>query len=283
MSALTLQQVLRQATQQLTHLSDAEPRFDAEVLLCYLLQKNRSHLIAWPDKVLSDTQIKAYTALINRRATGEPIAYITGQREFWSLELQVTPATLIPRPETEILVEQALVHIPKEAQWQVADLGTGSGAIALAIASERPRCQLYAIDISAEALAVAKQNAKRLNIHNINFLHSHWLDAFSAKSLNMVLSNPPYIETSDPHLCQGDVRFEPAGALSSGVDGLDDIRILIASAAQTLRPNGWLMMEHGYNQAKVVMDLLQQQGYCNVVDYVDYAGNDRVAAGQLWG
>lgn len=281
MHTLTLQQALHQATQQLSHLAHTEPRFDAEVLLCYLLQKNRSHLIAWPDKVLTETQENAFKALIDRRATGEPVAYITGQREFWSLDLQVTPATLIPRPETEILVEQALLHIPKEAQWQIADLGTGSGAIALAIASERPHCQLYAIDISAEALAVAKQNAKRLNINNINFLHSHWLDAFSAKSLNMVLSNPPYIECDDPHLTQGDVRFEPEGALSSGTDGLDDIRVLIKSASQKLLPEGWLLMEHGYNQAQAIMDLLQQQGYCNVVDYVDYSGNDRVAAGQI--
>ena len=275
----TIQQAITQAVQLLAGNHDADAYFDAEVLLCHLLGKNRSHLIAWPDKPLSDEQWHTFQTLINRRATGEPVAYITGHREFWSLDLLVSPATLIPRPDTEVLVEQALARIPIDAEWQIADLGTGSGAIALAVASERPHCQLFAIDISAEALDIAKQNAQRLKLSNITFLQGSWLAPLTQHPLNMVLSNPPYIEACDPHLNEGDVRFEPSGALASGSDGLDDIRILINTARQQLLPGGWLLMEHGYHQAQAIMDLMQQQGYSEIKDICDYGGNDRVACG----
>ncbi len=283
MSTPTIQQALQQGAQQLINNHDANPRFDAEVLLCHLLEKNRSHLIAWPDKALTPQQWQAFQAVIARRAQGEPVAYITGHREFWSLDLLVTPATLIPRPDTEVLVEQALARIPEDANWKIADVGTGSGAIALAVASERPHCQLFAIDISADALAVAQHNAQRLGIPNVQFLHGRWLEPLINQSLNMVLSNPPYIEEHDPHLQQGDVRFEPATALASGADGLDDIRILIESAQQQLLPGGWLLLEHGYHQAAAIMDLMQQQGYSKVEDVRDYGGNDRVACGYFGG
>lgn len=275
----TLQQALEQATQQLTDNLDANARVDAEILLCYVLGKNRSHLIAWPEKLLSPPNWQEFQALIERRANGEPVAYITGHREFWSLDLQVSPATLIPRPDTEVLVEQALARIPKDANWQIADLGTGSGAIALAVASERPLCQLFAVDISSEALNIAQHNAQRLNIHNVTFLQGSWLTPLAKHSLNMVLSNPPYIEAQDPHLNQGDVRFEPSGALASGDDGLDDIRLLVNDARHHLLPSGWLLLEHGYHQAQEVMDLMRQQGYSEIEDICDYGGNDRVACG----
>ncbi len=277
----TLQQALKQAAQQLSTLNNPDPRVDAEVLLCHLLKKNLSHLIAWPEKRLSSAQQQAFQELIQRRINGEPIAYITGHREFWSLELRVTPATLIPRPETELLVEQALERIPSHAEWQIADLGTGSGAIALAIASERPRCQLYAVDISADALAVAQHNAQRLAIPNVTFLQGDWLAPLQQKSLNMVISNPPYIEESDPHLKQGDLRFEPKRALSSGDDGLDDIRLLIESSRQQLPTDGWLLLEHGYHQSAEILEIMRQQGYRRVQGHIDYGGNDRVACGQI--
>ncbi len=277
----TLQQALKQATQQLSALNNTAPRIDAEVLLCHLLKKSPSHLIAWPEKRLSSAQQRAFKALLQRRINGEPIAYITGHREFWSLDLLVTPATLIPRPDTELLVEQALERIPNNAPWQVADLGTGSGAIALAIASERPRCQLYAVDISADALAVAQQNAQRLAIPNVTFLQGDWLAPLQQKSLNMVISNPPYIEASDPHLTQGDLRFEPKRALRSGEDGLDDIRLLIESSRHPLQTGGWLLLEHGYHQSAEILEIMRQQGYRRVQGYIDYGGNDRVACGQI--
>ncbi len=277
----TLQKALKQATQQLSISNDTSPRVDAEVLLCHLLKKNPSHLIAWPEKRLDSAQQRAFNALLQRRINGEPIAYITGHREFWSLDLQVTPATLIPRADTEILVEQALERIPDSVQWQIADLGTGSGAIALAIARERPRCQLYAVDISADALAVAQQNARRLAIPNVTFLQGDWLASFQQKSLNMILANPPYIEDNDPHLEQGDLRFEPTIALSSGADGLDDIRLLIECSRKPLQPGGWLLLEHGYQQSAESLEIMRQQGYRKVQGHLDYGGNDRVACGQI--
>ncbi|MCF6217675.1 MAG: peptide chain release factor N(5)-glutamine methyltransferase [Gammaproteobacteria bacterium] len=277
----TLQQALQQATQQLSTSNSTSPRVDAEALLCHLLKKSPSHLIAWPEKRLSSAQQQAFKALLQRRVNGEPIAYIAGHREFWSLDLRVTPATLIPRPDTELLVEQALERIPNNAQWQIADLGTGSGAIALAIASERPRCQLYAVDISADALAVARQNATQLAIPNVTFLQGDWLASLQQKSLNMVVSNPPYIENNDQHLEQGDLRFEPKIALSSGTDGLDDIRLLIKSSRQPLQPDGWLLLEHGYQQSAEILEIMRQQGYRRVQGHIDYGGNDRVACGQI--
>ncbi len=277
----TIQQTLQQATEQLAALVDADPRLDAEVLLCHLLKKNRSHLIAWPEKIVTAIQQQAFNTLLTRRMGGEPIAYIVGRREFWSLDLQVTSATLIPRPETEQLVELALARIPDNVTWHIADLGTGSGAIALAIASERPRCQLYAVDISADALAVAEQNAKRLSIHNVTFLQGSWLTPLIKQRLDMVVSNPPYIKEGDSHLKRGDLRFEPVSALSSGADGLDDIRILIDSSHRQLPPNGWLLIEHGYHQSAEVLEIMRQHEYRGVKGYVDYSGNDRIACGQM--
>ncbi len=280
MTSITIQQALQDAYQQFTDLDECDAMVDAKTLLCHVLEKNSSHLIAWPEKVLTPSQQQSFLQLTKRRATGEPVAYIIGHREFWSLDLLVTPATLIPRPDTEILVEQALERIPTDAQWNIADLGTGSGAIALAIASERLQCHIFAVDISQQALEVAQSNAQRLNISNISFFQGSWLQPLTEQKLNMVLSNPPYIESTDPHLKQGDVRFEPPGALSSGTDGLDDIRKLIDDSYQQLESNGWLLLEHGYHQAEEIMALMKQQAYSGVIDYRDYGGNDRVACGQ---
>ncbi len=218
--------------------------------------------------------------LLGRRARGEPIAYLTGRREFWSLELHVTPDVLIPRPETELLVEQALAHIPDDAEWTVADLGTGSGAIALAIATERPRCHLISTDNSAAALAVARANTARLGITNVQFRHGEWLKPLAGMRFDMIVSNPPYVRASDPHLTQGDVRFEPESALVAGADGLDAIRRITADAVSGLRPGAWLLFEHGYDQAQAVHALLETHGYDRVATCRDTAGLERVTAGR---
>ncbi|MEW5754998.1 MAG: peptide chain release factor N(5)-glutamine methyltransferase [Pseudomonadota bacterium] len=275
----TLTQALTWATQLLSQLPEATPRLEAEMLLAHALGKERTHLIAWPDKALSPDQEAAFRALVEQRAQGIPVAYLLKEREFWSLPLLVSPDTLIPRPETELLVELALARIPLDAAWRIADLGTGTGAIALALASERPRCRLIAIDRSSGALAVARANAERLGIRNIEFLTGDWLAPLHDETLEMIVSNPPYIAADDPHLTRGDVRFEPRSALASGPDGLDDIRIIVATARAHLKSGGALLIEHGYQQGAAVVALMQSHGYQRVEDHRDYAGHGRVAAG----
>jgi len=252
-------------------------RLEAEVLLVHALGKPRSWLIAHATDVLEPAQVDAFQALVRRRRQGEPVAYITGCRGFWSLELEVTRATLIPRPETELLVELALERLPADAQ--VADLGTGSGAIALAIAHERPDAQVTATDASADALAVARRNAAKHGLARVRFLHGDWLAPLTGQRFHMVVSNPPYIESADPHLQQGDLRFEPATALASGVDGLDDIRRIVEGARKHLQPGGWLLMEHGWNQGEAVRAVLQAAGYGDVFTSQDLEQRDRVSGG----
>jgi release factor glutamine methyltransferase len=211
---------------------------------------------------------------------GEPVAHLIGTQEFWSLSLQVSPDTLIPRPETERLVELALERIPSDANWRIADLGTGSGAIALAVAKERPACQIIATDKSTAALDIAKENARLNQIANVTFLQGDWLAAVKDEPpFEMILSNPPYIKEDDPHLQQGDVRFDPDSALQAGTEGLDDLQQIIEQALAHLKPGGWLLLEHGYDQQNAVMQLLQQAGYEQIEDYPDLAGQPRVAAG----
>lgn len=280
-SALTLRQLL---TEAVAHLPDADTdsaRLDAEVLLCHLLGCNRAHLRAWPERELDAGQTAAYRDLIARRADGEPVAYLTGRREFWSLDLRVTPATLIPRPDTETLVEQALAFIPADAQWAVADLGTGSGAIALALALERPHCRVVATDLSAAALEVARDNAARHRIGNAEFRLGPWFAPLAGERFQLIVSNPPYVRADDPHLGHGDVRFEPLSALTSGTDGLDAIRQLVAGAAHHLAPGGRLLLEHGYDQAAAVRELLQNHGYTDVMGWRDGAGVERVSGARL--
>ena len=275
----TIKSTLAEAREQLAATS-VSPSIDAEVLLSFVLHKNRSYLHAWPEKNLSEIEVKQFEQLLKKRAEGEPIAYLTGQREFWSLMLNVSAETLIPRPETERLVELALEKIPLNTPTRVADLGTGSGAIALAIAKERPQCKVTATDLSQEALLVAQDNASRLDISNVIFRKSNWCESLGNKTWHIIVSNPPYIETSDAHLSTGDVRFEPRQALESGAEGLDAIRQIAQDAHAHLEPGGWLMLEHGYTQREEVLKLLQQMNYINLEAFTDLAGTPRVCIGR---
>ncbi len=254
------------------------PRVDAELLLAYALAKPRSYLYAWPEQMLTEAELRAYANCIECRACGEPVAHLTGRREFWSLDLEVTAATLVPRPETEGLVESALERIPTGAHWQLADLGTGTGAVALAIATERPVCRVLASDISMDALTVACRNARRLQIPNVDFVHGNWLAGCCDSSLDMVMCNPPYVAEADPCLVSGDLRFEPARALASGSEGLDDLHRVITGAVAALRPGGWLLLEHGADQGEAVRALLDASGYTEVATARDLAGHERISA-----
>ena len=261
-------------------LDAIDARFEAHLLLEHLLNVNRAWLIAHESDRLSNEAQASFEQLTKRRADGEPIAYILGNREFYGLNLTVTPATLIPRPDTEILVDAALNKIPVDTTLQILDLGTGSGAIALAIAQQRPQTQVTAIDASQAALEVAISNSQQLLISNIHFLLSDWFNNLKDTLFDVIVSNPPYIENSDVHLTQGDLRFEPTSALASGADGLDDIRRIIDSCLVHLKPQGWLMLEHGYNQAAAVKDLMTQTGLVNLETFKDLGGNDRVTIGK---
>lgn len=255
-------------------------RVDAELLLLHILQRPSSWLYTHADDVLEMDVQTTYAALVDRRAAGEPLAYITGRRGFWSLDLEVTPATLIPRPETELLVEQALQRLPVDSACDVADLGTGSGAIALAIARERPGARMVATDASADALVVAQRNAQRHGIANVVFMQGDWLAPLAGRRFEVIVSNPPYIEAADPHLGQGDLRFEPAGALAAGADGLDDIRRIVRDARKHLQPGGWLLFEHGWNQGDAARQLLREAGYTEVFTARDLELRDRVSGGR---
>ena len=256
-----------------------DERVDAELLLLHALGKPRSWLFAHADDAVDARAAADYAALVGRRAAGEPVAYLTGRRGFWTLDLEVTPATLIPRPETERLVELALERLPPDAAAHVADLGTGSGAIALALASERPQARVVATDASAAALAVAQRNAQRLGIRNVRFAQGDWLAPLRGERFALVVSNPPYIEAGDPHLAQGDLRFEPASALASGSDGLGDIRRIVHDARAVLESGGWLLFEHGWNQGDDSRALLRDAGYARVFTARDIEARDRVSGG----
>ncbi|WP_158881774.1 peptide chain release factor N(5)-glutamine methyltransferase [Rhodanobacter sp. L36] len=270
-----LRDMLTAATQRLGEQADAE------ALLLHVLGKPRSWLFSHADDMPDMDVQTAYATLIDRRVEGEPVAYLTGRRGFWSMELEVTPATLIPRPETELLVELALQLLANDRTLSVADLGTGSGAIALAIASERPLVQLMATDASAAALNVARRNAERLNIANIDFAQGDWLSPTGDRQFDMIVSNPPYIEADDAHLAQGDLRFEPSIALASGHDGLDDIRRIVRDARNHLEADGWLLFEHGWNQGEAVRALLASDGYDEVFTAQDLEHRDRVSGGRV--
>ncbi len=271
---------LRDAQIKLKETSDSA-QLEAEVLLAHALECDRTYLRTWPEKSLSPEQQTLYQQLINRRCAGEPVAYITGKREFWDMTLQVSPDTLIPRPETEHLVELALEKIPQEAQWQIADLGTGCGAIALAIARERPHCKILATDTSVAALAVAQNNARHLNIKNVTFIEGHWFEPLGEQQFEMIVSNPPYIHPDDKHLSQGDLRFEPEQALRSIPDGLTDIHVITKAARKHLVSPGWLILEHGYDQGSAVKKMLESLGYSQVSTRVDLSKNERVSIGKM--
>lgn len=278
---VTVGEILRQAITALTPTSPT-PRLDAEVLLMHVCGLNRSALITRGHQVLmTDDQLNRLETLIAQRCHGEPIAYLTGTREFWSMDLNVSPATLIPRPETELLVEKALAHIPQDAEWTIADLGTGSGAIALALAQERPRCRIVATDISPAALEVARSNAAKFNLTHVEFREGSWFEPLTDMKLDVMVSNPPYVRANDPHLEQGDVRFEPEQALAAGPEGLDAIRRIALSARAHLNPAAWLLFEHGWDQAAAIGRLLHSLGYRNIVCYPDLGGRDRITACRL--
>lgn len=255
------------------------PKRDAEILLGFVTGKSRSWLVAFDDHQLDAAQQAQLAELLARRAQGEPVAHLVGQREFWSLPLRVNNSTLIPRPDTEVLVEQALLRLPS-TPVKVLDLGTGTGAIALALASERPDCQVTGVDRIPAAVALAQENAAQLGLTNAEFCLSHWFDALPPTRFSVIVSNPPYIDSLDEHLSQGDVRFEPLSALVAEEDGLADLRLLIVQAVNWLEPDGWLLLEHGWQQAEAVQQLMQQQGYRAIETVADYGGNPRVTLAQ---
>lgn len=256
-----------------------EPRRDAEILLSHLLEKPRAWLYAHSEDEVSDDVVDAFRSLSQRRAEGVPIAYLIGHREFWTLDLTVTPAVLIPRHDTELLVESALRHIPQRSQCRIVDLGTGSGAIALSLARERPNSCVVATDVSAEILSVAKANAERLGIGNVEFICGDWFSALGNVSFDAIVSNPPYIASDDAHLSQGDLRFEPREALVSGIDGLDSIRQIVRGAPQHLKPGGWLLIEHGFDQGGAVRQLFAECGFVDIYTSRDVEKRERVTAG----
>ena len=256
-------------------------RLDCELLLSEVLCKDRAYLYAWPERFLSDEQSKQFFVLFERRQQGEPIAYILGRQEFWSLPLQVNTSTLIPRPATETLVETALERFAarRESQLSVLDLGTGTGAIALALASECLRWQVTAVDKQADAIALAKQNASNLGVKNVVFFCSDWYEKLNGQVFNAILANPPYIDAKDPHLQQGDVRFEPKTALVADKQGMADLEHIITLAPQYLLPGGYLLLEHGFQQGEAVRALLSARGFQQVQTRADLSGLARVSCG----
>jgi release factor glutamine methyltransferase len=252
---------------------------DAKVLLAHVLGCNRAWLAAHETDALTQDEASEFAALCNRRRAGEPVAYLIGTREFWGLTLAVTPDVLIPRPETETLVEFALSKLPRDSAVRVLDLGTGSGAIALALAHDRPNADVLASDRSEAALAVARDNARRLELTNVAFAAADWYEGIPPGTFHLIASNPPYIGAVDPHLQEGDLRFEPVSSLSPGVDGHAALRTIVGGARERLVPGGWLVVEHGYDQSDAVQALFRHAGFSDVVGLRDLAGIPRVAAG----
>lgn len=279
-----IQSVLREAQQLLAQtlgLDKPVARLEARMLLQHLLGVEHAWLLAHETNTLDYPKLNQFQQQLQRRLDGEPIAHILGYREFYGLNLKVTPDTLIPRPDTEILVEAAVHSIPKSLPYQVLDLGTGTGAIALAIASQRPHATVTAVDNSISALDVAQQNARQLGINNVNFMQSDWFSKLEEQKFDIIISNPPYIAVSDPHLQQGDLRFEPSIALASGTDGLDDIRKIVNQAQMHLTKHGSLHLEHGYDQAAQVFALMNNGGFTTIEQHKDLAGIIRVTSGYL--
>lgn len=272
----TIKSLLREAGSQ---LETETPRLDAELLLGFVLKKNGAWFKSHGDDELSPDLRDTFLSLMARRKAGEPIAHIIGSRGFWTLDIVVTSDTLIPRPETELLVELAISKCVQEKKFRILDMGTGTGAIALAIASECRNAEVMAVDKSPAALDVARENARRNNLH-VGFIESNWFSGLENKKFDLIVSNPPYIPDQDPHLLQGDVRFEPMTALVSGVDGLDDIRLIIEQAPQYCLQQAWLMIEHGFDQGEAVRGLFSSAGFGNVETVPDLEQRDRVTIGQ---
>ncbi|MFT7129430.1 MAG: release factor glutamine methyltransferase [Gammaproteobacteria bacterium] len=266
----------------LVDVSDSAKR-DVEILLCHCLKKSSSYLLAWPDADVSGAVFEHFQTLLKRRKQGEPIAYLVGEKGFWTLDLLVSPATLIPRPETELLVEAILELYSDQDAKSILDLGTGTGAIALALASENPQWKILGCDVEMPAIDLANANRQRLlpDSKNVSFAKSDWFDDIKPQAFDLIVSNPPYIDPKDPHLLSGDVRFEPASALVSQNEGLFDIQKIILRAPDFLTSSGWLLFEHGYNQAASVRQFLVAGGFQNVFTRQDLNGLDRISGGHL--
>lgn len=271
--------IIKEALGFAGRISSDSPRLDLEVMLACVLGVNRTYLFTWPEKHLTPQQEQVFLTMLSRRIAGEPVAYITGAREFWSLSLHCDPSTLIPRPDTECLVEVALQHLSSHCENRVLDLGTGTGAIALAIASERPQSMVIAADVISAAVAVAQKNSQRLKLTNIQVLQSDWFESIEGK-YDLIVSNPPYIDSEDVHLQQGDVRFEPKTALVSAANGFADILHIVASAKPFLKTGAWLMLEHGYQQAERVRQIFDECGYDEIFTANDLSGLERVSGGR---
>lgn len=281
---MTLDALLVESARRLADAGSPSARLDAEVLLCHVLGVERAWLYTWGDREADDAAVGRLRELVARRAAGEPVAYLTGEREFWGLRLATDPSTLIPRPDTETLVEAALV-LAQAPGGRLLDLGTGSGAIALAFASERPDWRVLGLDIRPEAVALAQRNAERLALANAEFGESDWFAALADESgdtqrFAIIVSNPPYIAEDDPHLAAGDVRFEPRSALVADDAGLADLCYLVKRARQHLQPGGWLLLEHGWGQAAAVREALVAAGYGEVASRRDLGGHERVSLGK---
>ncbi|GKX50015.1 peptide chain release factor N(5)-glutamine methyltransferase [Budvicia aquatica] len=274
---MTFNQWLEQAIARLD--GGDSPKRDAEILLGFVTGKTRTFLMAFSETLLTPAQASVLDELLVRREQGEPIAYLVGTREFWSLMLKVSPVTLIPRPDTEKLVELALERLPT-IDCDILDLGTGTGAIALALGSERPDCSITGIDYQPEAIALAQDNADNLNINNVHFVQGDWFTPLTECYFDMIVSNPPYIDEEDPHLSQGDVRYEPDSALISAQQGFADLQHIIESAPEYLKPGGWLLLEHGWTQGEQVRGLFKQHNFELIATHLDYGGNERVTLGR---
>ncbi|MEN5030396.1 peptide chain release factor N(5)-glutamine methyltransferase [Pseudomonas sp. Ps21-P2] len=256
-------------------------RLDAELLLAAALGKPRSFLHTWPERIVSTEAAHAFDGYLKRRRTGEPVAYILGLQGFWNIDLEVAPHTLIPRPETEMLVETALELLPGAIPHTLLDLGTGTGAIALSLAKDRPQWSVTAVDRVEEAVELAERNRQRLHLDNAKVFHSHWFSAVEGQRFDLILSNPPYIASNDPHLVEGDVRFEPSSALVSGADGLDDLRLIVSQAPVHLEAGGWLLLEHGYDQGAAVRELLLAHGFEEIKTRRDLGDHERITFGRV--
>lgn len=277
---MRLDAALADATERLSHISES-PRLDAEILLCRTIDMPRSYLFAHPEDELDKLTAGRFAGVLERRLGGEPMAYITGTKEFWSRELLVSPATLVPRPETELLVDLALREIPRKAEWQVLDLGTGSGAIAIAIAGERRMCQVTAVDVSKDALAIARENVRALALGNVDLEHGSWTEPVRGRNFNVIVSNPPYVRSGDEALLK--LQHEPQSALAAGDDGLDAIRVLAADCGAILASDGVLLLEHGAEQPAAVAELLKEHGWSDICCHNDLAGLPRVTVARKGG
>lgn len=276
---IDIQATLTTAIEKLNKASDSAI-LDAEVLLSHVLKKPRSHLRAWPEKALTTQEQTQFLQLIAQRLKGVPIAYIIGYREFWSLDFKVNPDVLIPRPDTELLIDLSLKLLKDTPQAQIVDLGTGSGIIAISLATERPDLEVFATDLSEKALSIAKQNATKHQIKNIRFFLSDWFDAIDCSKFDLIISNPPYINENDPHLSQGDLRFEPKTALIAEDQGLKDIKIITKQARLFLKSGATLLIEHGFNQQVEVHSIFNTLKYINITTHSDLAGHPRVTSGR---